>query len=73
VCEIGPRDFFRSLYVDSTTQGDFGHAVQSSVCQNKRFASQNTKDPVLAGTLMKQGEGTTMDSNRSLFANRNSP
>ena len=31
VCEIGPRDFFRSLYVDSTTQGDFGHVVRSSV------------------------------------------
>ena len=31
MCEIGPRDFFRSLYVDSTTQGDFGHVVRSSV------------------------------------------
>ena len=31
----GVRDwserFFRSLYVDSTTQGDFGHVVRSSV------------------------------------------
>ena len=31
LCEIGPNDFFRSLYVDSTTQGDFGHVVRSSV------------------------------------------
>ena len=31
LCEIGPRDFFCSLYVDSTTQGDFGHVVRSSV------------------------------------------
>ena len=27
LCDIGPRDFLRSLCVDSTTQGDFGHAV----------------------------------------------
>ena len=31
LCEIGPIDFFRSLYVDSTIQGDFGHVVRSSV------------------------------------------
>ena len=31
VCEIGPRDFFRSLYVVSTTQGDLGHVVRSSM------------------------------------------
>ena len=31
LCEIGPIDFLRSLYVDSTIQGDFGHVVRSSV------------------------------------------
>ena len=31
LCDIGPIDFFRSLYVDSTIQGDFGHVVRSSV------------------------------------------
>ena len=31
LCEIGPIDFFRSLYVDSTIQGDFGHVVRSSM------------------------------------------
>ena len=31
LCEIGPIDFLRSLYVDSTIQGDFGHVVRSSM------------------------------------------
>ena len=31
LCEIGPIDFLRSLYVDSTIQDDFGHVVRSSV------------------------------------------
>ena len=31
LCEIGPIDFLRSLHVDSTIQGDFGHVVRSSV------------------------------------------
>ena len=31
VCDIGPRDFFRFWYVVSTTQGDLGHVVRSSV------------------------------------------